>query len=164
MSDETGLKNIMILDDDGDFRQLLVTILGKKFAGMHLIEYDPVAQGVPGDNFDWSKIDVLLLDYHLSIPRKTGLDILQNNRKNKLFPATIMLTGAGNEEIAVRAIKAGVFDYLRKETLDKERLYSTILEAYTKHREERLKLNELTSQSHAFNKALFYQERLQLSV
>ena len=158
MSDGTSLKNVMILDDDADFRKLLVTILGKKFTDVKLIEHDPVSQGVPGDNFDWSRVDVLLLDYHLSIPRVTGLDILQNNRKNKLFPATIMLTGAGNEEIAVRAVKAGVYDYLRKETLDKDRLYSTILRAYEEHQEERNKLNELTSQSHAFNKALFYQE------
>jgi EAL domain-containing protein (putative c-di-GMP-specific phosphodiesterase class I)/FixJ family two-component response regulator len=148
----------MILDDDADFRKLLLTILGKKFEGVKITEHDPVADGVPGENFDWSRIDVLLIDYHLSIPRTTGLDILLSNRKNKLFPVAIMLTGAGNEEIAVRAVKAGVFDYLRKEMLDKERLYSTIMEAYEKHQEERNKLNELTSQSHAFNKALFYQE------
>ena len=162
MNNSASLKSVMIFDDDADFRNLLLTILSKKFTEVNLIEYDPVAQGVPGDNFDWSKVDVLLLDYHLSIPRTTGLDILQTNRKNKLFPATIMLTGAGNEEIAVRAVKAGVYDYLRKETLDKERLYSTILDAFEKHKEESAKLNELTSQSHAFNKALFYQELEQL--
>ena len=158
MSDAAHLKNILILDDDEDFRKLLITILSKKFDGVTVTEYDPVAQGVPDENFNWSKYDVLLLDYHLSIPRTTGLDILQINRKNKLFPATIMLTAAGNEEIAVRAIKAGVYDYLRKEYLDKERLQSAIVDAFEKHQGERDKLNELTSQSHAFNKALFYQE------
>ena len=158
MSDAAHLKSILILDDDGDFRKLLITILSKKFEGVTVTEYDPVAQGVPDENFNWSKYDVLLLDYHLSISRTTGLDILQINRKNKLFPATVMLTGAGNEEIAVRAIKAGVYDYLRKEYLDKERLHSAILDAFEKHQVERDKLNELTSQSHAFNKALFYQE------
>ncbi|MBF8268838.1 MAG: hypothetical protein HW386_547 [Gammaproteobacteria bacterium] len=158
MSDAAQLKSILILDDDGDFRKLLITILSKKFEGVTVTEYDPVAQGVPDENFNWSKYDVLLLDYHLSIPRTTGLDILQINRKNELFPATVMLTAAGNEEIAVRAIKAGVHDYLRKEYLDKERLHSAILDAFEKHQVERDKLNELTSQSHAFNKALFYQE------
>lgn len=158
MSDGTHLQSVMILDDDADFRKLLITVLGKKFTGVKLIEYDPVALGVPGEDFDWSKIDVLLLDYYLCIHGVTGLDILQNNRKNKLFPATIMLTGAGNEEVAVRAIKAGVYDYLRKETLDKDRLHMSILEAFEKHKIEQARLNELTNQSHAFNKALFYQE------
>lgn len=158
MSDARHLKSVLILDDDADFRKLLITILGKRLEGVTVTEYDPVEQGIPDDNFNWSKYDVLLLDYHLSIPRTTGLDILQSNRKNRLFPATIMLTGAGNEEIAVRAVKAGVYDYMRKEYLDKERLENAILEAFEKHEVERDKLNELTSQSHAFNKALFYQE------
>lgn len=158
MSDARHLKNILILDDDADFRKLLITILGKRFEDVSVTEYDPVDQGIPDDHFNWSKYDVLLLDYHLSIPRTTGLDILQNNRKNRLFPATIMLTGAGNEEVAVRAVKAGVYDYMRKEYLDKERLQNAILEAFEKHQVECEKLNELTSQSHAFNKALFYQE------
>lgn len=158
MSDAARLKSILILDDDADFRKLLVTILGKRFEDISLTEYDPVEEGVPDENFNWSRYDVLLLDYHLSIPRTTGLDILQNNRKNKLFPATIMLTGAGNEEIAVRAVKAGVYDYMRKEYLDKDRLQNAINDAFEKHQVERDKLNELTSQSHAFNKALFYTE------
>jgi len=158
MSDADRLKSILILDDDADFRKLLTTILSKRFEDVTLTEYDPAADGVPDENFNWSRYDVLLLDYHLSIPRTTGLDILQNNRKNKLFPATIMLTGAGNEEVAVRAVKAGVYDYMRKEYLDKDRLQSAIIDAFEKHQVERDKLNELTSQSHAFNKALFYQE------
>jgi len=69
-----------------------------------------------------------------------------------------MLTGADNEKIAVRTVKAGVYDYLRKETLDKDHLRNAILESYDKHKIELKKLNELTNQSHAFNKAIFYQE------
>lgn len=158
MNDDTHLTSIIILDDDPDFRKLLLTILGKKFDGVDLVEYDPLIQGVPGDDFDWSKYDVLLLDYYLCIHGVTGLDILQNNRKNRMFPATIMLTGAGNEEVAVRALKAGVFEYLRKETLDKAHLHSTILSAFEKHKIKKEKLRELTNQGNAFNKALFYQE------
>jgi len=67
MSDAAHLKSILILDDDGDFRKLLITILSKKFEGVTVTEYDPVAQGVPDENFNWSKYDVLLLDYLLTI-------------------------------------------------------------------------------------------------
>lgn len=158
MSENTGLKRILLLDDDADFRKLLLLYLRKIFDGIEIDEYDPVARGVPGEDFDWSKYDVLLLDYYLCIHNVTGLDILQAHRKNHLFPATIMLTGAGNEEIAVRALKAGVYDYLRKERLDKDRLRRSILDAVEKHKLERQRQNELTNQSHAFNKALFYQE------
>jgi EAL domain-containing protein (putative c-di-GMP-specific phosphodiesterase class I)/GGDEF domain-containing protein len=69
-----------------------------------------------------------------------------------------MLTGAGSEEVAVRAVRAGVYDYLRKEKLDKEQLKKAILNAYEEHKEEQQRLSELTNQSQAFNKALFYQK------
>ncbi|MEX2525045.1 MAG: EAL domain-containing protein [Gammaproteobacteria bacterium] len=155
---QDGLKHILLIDDDADFRNLLKTHLGTQFEGVELEEYDPAARGIPGDDFDWSRYDVLLLDYYLSPHGVTGLDILQANRKNLLFPATIMLTGAGNEEVAVRALKAGVHDYLRKEKLDKDKLRLAIIEAFEKKKSERERINELTIQNRAFNKALFYQE------
>jgi EAL domain-containing protein (putative c-di-GMP-specific phosphodiesterase class I)/DNA-binding response OmpR family regulator len=158
MTEPTGLKHILVLDDDADFRALLRNYLGKLFDRVEVQEYDPVARGVPGEDFDWSRYDVLILDYYLCISNVTGLDILQANRKNKLFPAAIMLTGAGSEEVAVRAVKAGVYDYLRKEKLDKEQLKRSILNAFEQHKDEQQRLSELTNQSLAFNKALFYQE------
>ncbi|HEY7841562.1 MAG TPA: EAL domain-containing protein, partial [Gammaproteobacteria bacterium] len=158
MTEPTGLKRILVLDDDADFRALLCNYLGKLFERVEVQEYDPVARGVPGEDFDWSRYDVLILDYYLCISNVTGLDILQANRKNKFFPAAIMLTGAGSEEVAVRAVKAGVYDYLRKEKLDKEQLKRSILSAFEQHKDEQQRLSELTNQSLAFNKALFYQE------
>jgi DNA-binding response OmpR family regulator len=130
MTETRSLQRILIFDDDSDFRKLLLVRLGKMFPEVELEEYDPIARGVPELDFDWSRYDVLLLDYFLCIHGVTGLDILRKNRKNPLFPTTIMLTGAGNEEIAVRALKSGVSDYIRKETLNKEELRKSILNAY----------------------------------
>lgn len=127
------MQKILILDDDGDFRKLLVTYLGSAFKDVEIVEYDPVEKGVPGEEFDWSSYDVLILDYNLRINNLTGLDILQTNSNNRLFPATIMLTSEGNEDVAVRALKSGVYDYLRKEKLKKEQLKASIQEAFDKH-------------------------------
>ena len=158
MNDEAGLRRILIFDDDSDFRKLLLLRLGKMFADVEIEDYDPVARGVPDVDFDWARYDVLLLDYFLCIHNVTGLDILRKNRKNPQFPATIMLTGAGNEEIAVRALKSGVSDYIRKETLDKEELREAILNAYEERKLDRQRANEATLHGHAFNKELFYQQ------
>lgn len=155
---EPGIRRILILDDDGDFRALLRTWLSKMFAAAELEEYDPVARGAPDESFDWSRYDVLILDYHLRVENVTGLDILQANRKNRLFPAAIMLTGAGNEEVAVRAVRAGVYDYLRKEKLEKERLRDAILAAFGQHLEAQERQKDITQQSLAFNKAIFYRQ------
>ena len=78
----SDLRRILILDDDPDFRKLLLTFLGKMFSEVELVEYDPLTRGVPGEDFDWSQYDILLLDYYLCIPGVTGLDLLVANRKN----------------------------------------------------------------------------------
>ncbi|NKB38781.1 MAG: EAL domain-containing protein [Gammaproteobacteria bacterium] len=158
MNDVSTPKRILIFDDDSDFRKLLLLRLSKMFPDAEIEDYDPIAKGVPDTGFDWLRYDVLLLDYFLCIHGVTGLDILRKNRKNPQFPATIMLTGAGNEEIAVRALKSGVSDYIRKETLDKNELKKSILTAHEEHAATRQKANDATLHGHAFNKGLFYQQ------
>ncbi len=158
MNEEINLKRILIFDEDADLRKLLLVYLGKMFDGVDLEEYDPLVLGAPDESFDWSKYDVLILDYFLCIHGVTGLDILHTNRKNPDFPPTIMLTGAGNEEVAVRALKSGVSDYLKKQSLDKEELKTAIIKAYTSHQQQRERKKESTQQGKAFNKSLFYQQ------
>lgn len=130
MDSKPTLQRILILDDDSDYRKLLLTWLGSLFPKVELVEYDPVQQGVPDGSFDWSVFDVLLLDYNLRLDGATGLNILQDNYHNDDFPPAIMLTGAGNEDIAVRAFKYEVKDYLRKEWLDKEQIGLAVENAF----------------------------------
>ena len=130
MNSKMALQRILILDDDEDYRKLLLTWLGDEYRDVEIVEYDPRRQGVPGADFDWSAFDVLLLDYELRMDNVTGLDILQSNYDNRRFPATIMLTGAGNEEVAVRAFKSGVTDYLRKQWLSKEQVRTAVAGAF----------------------------------
>ncbi|MEB3216425.1 MAG: PAS domain S-box protein [Nostocales cyanobacterium 94392] len=58
--------------------------------------------------------DIILLDYLL--PDMDGLEFLQELKANfnGNMPSVLMLTGAGNEKIAVQAMKYGVEDYLVK--------------------------------------------------
>ena len=141
--DNKDIHKILILDDDGDFRKLLLTYLGSVFKDTELVEYDPVDKGLPREDFDWSSYDVLILDYKLRVDNLTGLDVLHANSNNRFFPATIMLTSEGNEDIAVRALKSGVYDYLRKEKLNKEQLKISIQEAFDKYNSNRKFLDSL---------------------
>lgn len=133
MGNETKLRHILIFDDDADYRKLLVRYLGELFPGVELTEYDPVADGAPEPGFDWSPYDLMLLDYNLSLHNVTGLQILEAHAGDPSFPATIMLTGAGNEDVAIMAMKSGIYDYLRKHKLDRAQLKESILGAYTRH-------------------------------
>jgi two-component system cell cycle sensor histidine kinase/response regulator CckA len=66
--------------------------------------------------------DCLLVDHEM--PLMEGLEVVRTlSTQNRLIP-TIMITGAGNERIAVEAMKLGVSDYLVK---DVEGLYLELL-------------------------------------
>jgi PAS domain S-box-containing protein len=57
--------------------------------------------------------DALIVDYDL--PGMNGIQIIQRLTERDTTPPTIMLTGAGNEQIAVEALKLGAFDYVIKD-------------------------------------------------
>jgi DNA-binding response OmpR family regulator len=145
MDNTESPRKILIIDDDSDCRKLLITWLSSQFQNIEFVEYDPLEQGVPDNDFDWSAFDVLLLDYNLQIDGVTGLNILQDNYDNLLFPKTIMLTGAGNEEIEVRALQSGVSDYMRKEQLSKSELKEAIDNAFAQQSSRRQQLYALNN-------------------
>ncbi|RKH07809.1 hybrid sensor histidine kinase/response regulator [Corallococcus sp. CA053C] len=66
--------------------------------------------------------DAMLLDYHL--PGMNGVAMLQALSGMELphQPAVVVLTGSGNERVAVEAMKAGAQDYLVKASFSPERL------------------------------------------
>ena len=131
------MMKVLIIDDDEDCRNLLLHMLASQFQDFEAVEYDPLSQGVPGKNFNWSDFDVLLLDYDLRLDGVTGLDILQDNYDNPLFPTTIMLTGAGNEEVKVRALRSGVADYLRKDQVKMQEFKAAIDKAFAQQLSKR---------------------------
>ncbi|AFY44885.1 PAS domain-containing protein [Nostoc sp. PCC 7107] len=88
--------------------------------------------------------DCILLDFLL--PDMDGLEFLAELPKlaKKVIPAVVMLTGYGNEAIAVQAMKSGVHDYLVKGQTTAGRLHSTIHSAIAQ-----VKLRQELQQSEA---------------
>jgi PAS domain S-box-containing protein len=60
------------------------------------------------------EIDLVLTD--LRLPDGSGLDLLLKLRDRKSPPAVVLVTGQGDEEVAVAALKAGAADYLVKQS------------------------------------------------
>ena len=54
--------------------------------------------------------DAIVLDY--SLPRKSGLDILQDIEKIPYNAPVVMITSHGDEQVAVEAMKRGAYDYV----------------------------------------------------
>ena len=69
----------------------------------------------PSENYD-----VLLTD--LSLPEGSGLEALARVREQRLSTAVVILTGSGDQDSAIAALKASADDYLIKRDDYLERL------------------------------------------
>jgi CheY-like chemotaxis protein/tRNA A-37 threonylcarbamoyl transferase component Bud32 len=116
----------LIIDDDEDLRGLLARYIKQRWTDAVIDEYDPLERDVPGADFPLGDYDVLILDYMLG--RGDGLDWLQRLKRRPDCPKILFLTGAGNEIIAVRAMKAGADDYQRKQEMTREKLITSLHE------------------------------------
>lgn len=76
--------------------------------------------------------DCILLDYQL--PDATGLEVLQllNSPSVSQRIAVVMLTGRGDEDVAVQAMKCGAQEYLVKDRLTQAELQKAIVAAVEK--------------------------------
>ncbi|MBK9926275.1 MAG: GAF domain-containing protein [Anaerolineales bacterium] len=61
-----------------------------------------------------TNIDIVLTD--LRLPDGSGLDLLKSIRELPYPPAVVLVTGQGDEQVAVAALKAGAADYLVKQS------------------------------------------------
>ncbi len=77
-------------------------------------------------------IDLILSD--LRLPDGTGLDLLKRVRERKSAPAVVLVTGQGDQEAAVAALKAGAADYLIKQSDYLHRLPVVISNAIAQNR------------------------------
>src|SRR5690606_23273605 len=111
---------VLIIDDDEDLRTLLAHYLRQEWPQVEIEQFDPLDREMPDDSFPLGTYDLLILDYQLG--RGDGLQWLATFKRRPDCPKVLFLTGAGNEVIAVRAMKAGADDYQRKQELTREKL------------------------------------------
>ena len=117
---------ILIIDDDPDLRSLLGHYIRQRWADAQVDEFDPLEKDFPAADFPLGSYQVVILDYMLG--RGDGLDWLQRLKQRPDCPKILFLTGAGNESIAVRAMKAGADDYQRKQELTRDKLLTSLRE------------------------------------
>lgn len=107
-SQNTILKNILIIDDEEKLRHLLARII--KSEGFDVLEAPDLKSGFK--KLETNDIDVVLCD--VKLPDGNGVDFLQKIKP--VFPLTevILLTAFGKISDGVQAMKNGAFDYIVK--------------------------------------------------
>jgi PAS domain S-box-containing protein len=109
----TSTLKVLIIDDETVDREIFKQYLDADRPGAFL--YAEAATGRDGLRQQKSfNPDCILLDLHL--PDLDGLKMIRllHEGRDRLPCAVVMLTGAGNEEVAVEAMKLGVMDYMVK--------------------------------------------------
>jgi CheY-like chemotaxis protein/tRNA A-37 threonylcarbamoyl transferase component Bud32 len=117
---------VLIIDDDADLRGLLGRYIKQRWQDATVDEWDPLEREQPGEDVALGDYQALILDYMLG--RGDGLEWLAKLKQRPDCPRVLFLTGAGNESIAVRAMKAGADDYQRKQELTREKLIASLHE------------------------------------
>nr|NIQ14566.1 response regulator [Candidatus Dadabacteria bacterium] len=159
---EDSIKKALIIDDSGDYRELLITFFKKAFPETEADEYDPT-WGQPPEKFPWTRYDLLILDYDLG-NGENGLEWLRHYKTTKEFPPTIMLTAKDDEELVVNAMRYGAQGFLRKEGLTKDNLKTSISEALEKYKDEQEKADSQKIHVHEPNKEKFFESLEQVKV
>lgn len=119
---------ILLIDDSADYRRLFVRKLAQEFTSAEVIEYDP-AQGLPPDDFDWQKFNLILLDYDLGLKEENGLDWLRALKAYTQLPPILMLTSEDNTRVAVDALKLGAYNYVLKQEIEGQTMMAKLLES-----------------------------------
>ena len=101
-------KSLLIVDDDGPFRDRLARSMEKK--GFIVTQAEGVKSGV--NKAIEIKPAFAVID--LRLEDGNGLEVVKKIQESKRESRIVMLTGYGNIPTTVAAIKAGAIDYLAK--------------------------------------------------
>lgn len=116
------MSKILVIDDQKSIRNTLKEILEYEGNEVILAETGPLGL----ESFESDKFDIVLCD--IKMPDMDGIEVLQKMMEKNPEVPVIMISGHGNVDTAVDAIKKGAYDFIEK-PLDLNRLLVTIRNA-----------------------------------
>lgn len=119
------MPSILIIDDEKAIRKTLTEILG--FEGYKIDEASDGEEGLR--KFKEKNYDLILCD--IKMPKLDGLEFLERAKEINVEVPIIIISGHGNIETAVEAVKKGAYDYISKPP-DLNRLLITLRNAMDK--------------------------------
>lgn len=152
------MKKVLIIEDEEPIRRVLKRILNDErtdFIISEAINGNDAIEKLSKNNFDLAICDI-------KMPKKDGLDVLKFAINKHISTPFIMLTGHGNIQTAVDAMKIGAYDFIEKPP-DLNRLLISVRNALkirklqsenTRLKKKLVKKNEMIGTSHKFKNVL----------
>jgi two-component system NtrC family sensor kinase len=139
---------ILVVDDDDDDAFLIEELVSEGLPEPSPSIDRAKSQQHAIQQFESTVYDICICDYRLG--EGNGIGLLRTIRAKNITTPIIVLTGQGDQEIAVEAMKSGATDYLTKGKLTHESLSKSIRHAIQFHQEaERRKhTEEMLKKSH----------------
>ena len=119
------MSKILIVDDERAIRRALREI--REFEEFEVDEAENGKEALDKAKLD--TYDIIFCD--IKMPEMDGMEVLDGLQKAKIDSPVIMISGHGNIDTAVQAIKKGAFDFIEK-PLDLNRILVTIRNARDK--------------------------------
>jgi two-component system response regulator AtoC len=118
---------VMVIDDEPNLRMILQAMLTREGYDVSCFEgFDAALPTLNTEDFD-----VVVTD--LSMPGKTGMDVLSYCKQYSPDLPVILITAFGTIEAAVSALKAGAFDFVLK-PFDQQELFRIVTKAIESRR------------------------------
>ena len=112
MSPYAPINKALVIDPSGELRDFLRFCAGRIWPKLEIVSY-LWARGCPDDAFDWTGIDLVVLEHRLHDTHVRGIDWLRALRQNPAVPSIVLVAGELTENLRVEAELAGaaaVFD------------------------------------------------------
>ena len=141
------MPKILLVEDEASIRRVLGSILSEEDKSYQIEEATNGQEAM--DMIDKTDYDLVLCD--IKMPKKDGLEVLLEAKALKPTLRIVMISGHGDLETAVQAMKMGAFDYIAKPP-DLNRLLTTVRNALTSAPEEKTNKGEVkTSKKNSQN-------------
>jgi len=153
--------DILVVDDEKDIRELVSDIL---------VDEGYTTRKAANSDDTFAEInkeapDLIILDIWLKESKLDGIDILKAVRRDNPDIPVVIISGHGNIEIAVAAVKQGAYDFIEK-PFNIDQLMVVIARAMETSRLRRenaqLKVRDVTSSVMVGNSAAFRNLKVQL--
>ena len=121
------MSKILVIEDETSIRRVLTKILSEENSSY---EVDEAVDGLSGyEKIKQTDYDLVLCD--IKMPKMDGVELLEAVKKIKPEIPMVMISGHGDMETAIQAMRLGAFDYISKPP-DLNRLLNTVRNALDK--------------------------------